>query len=186
MKKLLFLFLALLLPILIYFFLKSFGRNEFEVPVLFADSVTAPVACNAYSYKAPYLITDSVLQKISWNSTDSLTIIVFDDQNKANQHERKISMTRIFDQFKTEPLKVIHIYNSTPHLEVNLNNRLDRMDVEEEEFNRLRNCVFLLSSDSDAVIIDYKKRIRGQYNLTKRDDADRMIMQEMNILFKRY
>ncbi len=185
MKKVLFLFFALLLPILIFLFLKSFGKNEFEVPVLFADSVTAPVACKAYSYKSPYTITDSVLQRISWNEHDSLTVVVFEDRSKTNQHERQIHITRIFEQFKTEKLKVIQLYTETlPNAK--LSDRLNRMQTGEENFYLLRNCVFLLSPDNDAVIIDQQKRIRGQYNLAKREEADRMIMQEMNILFKRY
>ena len=186
MKKILFLFLALLLPVLIFLFLRSFGKNEFDVPVLFADSVEAPVSCSAYSYKGPYVITDSVLQEISWNGNDSLTIIVFEDGDKANQHERKIHLTRIFTEFKTEPLKVIHIYREPIPYEISPDNRLETINLKEEEFHRIKNCVLLLNSNDDAVIVDTKKRIRGQYNLTKRDDADRMIMQEMNILFKRY
>lgn len=185
MKKLLFLFFALLLPVLIFLFLKSFGKNEFDVPVLFTDSVTVPVACNGYSYTAPYQITDSVLRALSWNSEDSLTIIVFDDSNKNNRHERGIGMTRIFDQFKTEPLHVVHVYNTITVADTKVD-RLTAISLTGEDFYRIRNCVFLLSPGNDAVIVDRKKRIRGQYNLTQRDDADRMIMQEMNILFKRY
>jgi hypothetical protein len=64
--------------------------------------------------------------------------------------------------------------------------RLATLSLSEAEFLRIRNCIFLLDDKNDAVIIDRQKRIRGQYTLTKRDDADRMIMQEMNILFKRY
>lgn len=185
MKKLLFLFLALLLPVLIFLFLKSFGKNEFDVPVLFADSVTVPTACTTYSYKAPYLIPDSVLQKISWNKNDSLTILVFDDGDKVNQHERKIHLTRIFTEFKNEPLHVVHVYNTEAVADAT-SDRLAILTLNEAEFLRIRNCIFLLDDKNDAVIIDRQKRIRGQYNLTKRDDADRMIMQEMNILFKRY
>lgn len=185
MKKLLFLFLALLLPVLIFLFLKTFGKNEFNVPVLFADSVTVPVACNEYSYRTPYVVADSVLQKIAWNGNDSLTIIVFDDGNNTNRNERKIHRTRIFTEFKTEPLHVVHIYNNATVTDAKAA-RLTTLSLAEEDFFRIRNCTFLLSPPNDAVIIDRKKQIRGQYNLTNRDDADRMIMQEMNILFKRY
>jgi hypothetical protein len=110
---------------------------------------------------------------------------VFDDGNKVNQNERKIHVTRIFTEFKTEPLHVVHIYSNAtvPDRKVD---RLTTISLMEDEFFRVRNCIFLLSSESDAVIIDRKKRIRGQYNLSKREDADRMIMEEMNILFKRY
>lgn len=185
MKKLLFLFLALLLPVLIFLFLKSFGKNEFDVPALFTDSVTTPVSCNMYSYKAPYVISDSVLQEISWNKDDSLTILVFDDGNKVNRNERKIHITRIFTEFKAELLTVIHVYNSATVTDAK-SDRLITHSLEEEDFLRVRNCIFLLSPENDAVIIDRHKRIRGQYNLLKREDADRMIMEEMNILFKRY
>lgn len=185
MKKLLFLFLALLLPVLIFLFLKTFGKNEFEVPVLFSDSVAAPSVCNVYSYKTPYVISDSVLEEISWNSNDSLTVIVFEDENNVNQNERRIHVTRIFTEFKTEPLHVVHVYRNTtiPNAK---SDRLTTVSLAGDDFLRIRNCAFLLSQATDAVIIDHKKRIRGQYDLTNRDDADRMIMQEMNILFKRY
>jgi hypothetical protein len=185
MKKLLFLFFALLLPILIFLFLKSFGKNEFEVPVLFADSVSAPVACSAYVYKTPYVIEDSVLQKISWDKNDSLTIIVFENGGKVNQHERRIQIDRVFTEFKNASLQVICIYNN--QLIVTTKDKaLKNLSFTEPEFQTIRNCIFLLSPVNDAVIIDQHKRIRGQYNLLKREDADRMIMQEMNILFKRY
>lgn len=185
MKKILFLFLALLLPVLIYFFLKTFGKNEFDVPVLFADSVTIPVACNAYSYQAPYHIADSVLQKITWSSKDSLTVFVFEDGNPANQHERQIHLARIFEQFKTESLHVVHVYKDVTITDKKID-RLTTLSLIEDNFNLTRNCIFLLSPDNDAVIVDQRKQIRGQYKLTKREDADRMIMEEMNILFKRY
>jgi hypothetical protein len=185
MKKLLFLFLALMLPVLIFLFLKSFGKNEFDVPVLFADSVITPVACNSYSYKAPYVITDSVLQAISWDENDSLTIIVFDDGDKMNRNERRIHLTRIFTEFKTERLHVVHICNGETVGDATVD-RLTTISLAREDFLRIRNCIFLLSHENDAVILDRKKRIRGQYNLLKREDADRMIMEEMNILFKRY
>lgn len=185
MKKFLFLFLALLMPVFIYLFLKSFGRNEFNVPVLFADSVSSPVECEAYSYRLPYHVTDSVLQKLSWNERDSMSVIVFDDENKSGEHEIEIHLKRIFTEFKSEPLRVIRVCTDAP-AESKLDGRLTQMLVTLETFKRLRRCVFLLRAEDNTVIIDRHKQIRGQYNLLIREDADRMIMQEMNILFKRY
>jgi hypothetical protein len=79
----------------------------------------------------------------------------------------------------------VHFYN-TDTVSYATSDRLATLSLSEKEFLRIRNCIFLLDDKNDAVIIDRQKRIRGQYTLTKRDDADRMIMQEMNILFKRY
>ncbi|HET9054032.1 MAG TPA: hypothetical protein VFM90_07660 [Cyclobacteriaceae bacterium] len=185
MKKLLLLCLALLMPVFVYLFLKTFGKNEFEVPVLFADSVTAPVGCNEYAYKPPYLIPDSVLQRIGWNPTDSLTLLVFEDTSISNQHERRVHITRVFTAFKTEPLQVVKLYPGTVGDSAPAD-RLATIRLEEETYTRLRTCVFLLGRQQDAVILDRHKRIRGQYNLLKREDADRMIMEELNILFEKY
>lgn len=175
-------FLALLLPVMIFLFLKTFGKNEFEVPVLFADSVG--VACEEYTYKIPYVIEDSVLKKLSWNEEDSLTIIVFEDGNTIDQHERKIQMERVFTEFKNTPLQIVRISGSSRIAKSD--NRIVNISLSEPDFQRMRDCNFLLSGLNNTVIIDRHKRIRGQYNLLKREDADRMIMQEMNILLKRY
>ena len=185
MKKLLVLFFALLLPILIFLFLKSFGKNEFDVPVLFADSVTAPVNCSVYKYPVPYSIPDSVLKQISWNASDTLTIVVFEDGLMKNKHERDIHIERVFAEFKKEPLHLVRVFSeqTIPNLK---EDRLTEVSLSESDFRAFHDCTFLLDMYQDAVIIDSRKRIRGQYNLVKREDADRMIMQEMNILFKRY
>src|SRR5690606_16129251 len=95
MKKALFMFLALLLPVLIFVFLRSFGKNEFDVPPLFADSVNVPVNCSSYNYTKPYTVADSILRTMQWNATDSLTIIVFQDTIAKRKQEQEIHMDRV-------------------------------------------------------------------------------------------
>lgn len=185
MKKLLILFFAFLLPILIFLFLKMFGKNEFEVPVLFADSVSAPANCSLYQYASPYVLSDSIQSNISFSRNDTLTIVVFEDGVRDKKRERDIHIERIFTEFKKESLHVLRIFKDQTIEDVK-KDRLTEISLSKNNFNLYRDCVFLLSSDQDAVVIDSKKQIRGQYNLVKRDDADRMIMQEMNILLKRY
>ena len=61
-KKALFLFLALALPICIFVFLKMFGRNEFDVPLLYDKGVLQkPAECNVV-YNEPYTIADSIMR----------------------------------------------------------------------------------------------------------------------------
>jgi hypothetical protein len=45
MKKSLFLFLALVLPVSIFLFLKFFGKNKFDLPVLMKDATEWPKDC---------------------------------------------------------------------------------------------------------------------------------------------
>lgn len=60
-KKLIYLFLALALPGLIYVFLRQFGRNEFDLQVYYREDV--PVTSCDKTLPIPYLIPDSVLAK---------------------------------------------------------------------------------------------------------------------------
>lgn len=182
MKKVVLLFFALLLPVLIFLFLRSFGKNEFEVPVLFADSVSAPAMCTAYTYAKPYTVADSTLKTIGWKANDSLTLIVFADTIAERNHERGIQLGRVKAEFKNESYKILYVSLKRENTMITEN----LYSVSATAFAELRSCVFLMKLSDDVVIVDARKRIRGQYNLQEREDADRMIMQEMNILFKRY
>ena len=46
-------------------------------------------------------------------------------------------------------------------------------------------CTLLLNPTLDLVLLDGKKRIRGQYNSNERDEVDRL-MTELDIILKRY
>lgn len=56
-KKPIFLFLALLLPILIFIFLKLFGRNEFDIPVQYASGVPDSIRCEGVRNEVPYHVS---------------------------------------------------------------------------------------------------------------------------------
>lgn len=101
------------------------------------------------------------------------------------KHERDIHIGRVFTEFKREPLHLVRVFKDQTVSDMK-RERLSEISLSQQDFQTFRDCVFLLNADQDAVIIDSQKRIRGQYNLVKREDADRMVMQEMNILFKRY
>ncbi|MFN8336928.1 MAG: hypothetical protein U0U09_17485 [Cyclobacteriaceae bacterium] len=187
MKKALLLFVAFLLPVLIYLFLKSFGKNEFDVPVLYTDSMSVSVPCYGNNYKLPYHVPDSLLKTFQWDSTSLFTVVVFENESKEDQHERSIQLTRVMTEFKNEPLGIIHMLGTHTNV-VSGNNGLvtQRVLMSDTNLFKIKTCFFLLNSKQDAVVIDKDRRIRGQYTLTKREDADRMIMEELNILFKRY
>jgi len=188
-KKSLFLFLALLLPIIVFVFLKFFGKNEFGVKPLFQDAIDAPAACASFAYTAPYTISDSTLQRLNWNSTDSVTLIIFDDKNPENRIKKHGQIERIIREFETERLNILCLIDSGESKWLsNIQERLKVKVVElsAERLAKTKSCVFLLNESDNAVIVDSKKGIRGQYNLHDLEDADRLFVHELNIIFKRY
>jgi len=159
--KVLFLFLALVLPICVFLFLKFFGRNEYDVKPLFWDSPpTAGDSCQAVS--VPYVVDDSIRNQLLFEN-DSLVIISFHndaDINAANQ------IKRIKDEVSNLPLTLLTFSESDRHL-------------------FWKNCVFFLKDPMDMVIVDRRGRIRGQYESADREDADRLLT-EVTIILKRY
>lgn len=154
--KFLLLFLALLLPALIFVFLKKFGRNEFDVPPLFQEAVIAPADCESYNYSFPYVVADSVLNNLG-SSPDSLNLFVVD-------HTWVKAGARVLDELG---LNGFVVHEISP----------DQRSIAE--------CALLLQPPADLAMVDGGGIIRGLYDLDDREDVDRLIL-EMKIILVRY
>jgi len=184
MKKPILLFLALGLPVAVFVFLKFFGKNEFAVPVLFGDGIATPVGCESFRYDIPYSIPDTILAKFGWSSSDSISLVVFSGTTNAEQQEQSIQLNRIFTEFPTDNFKVILISETNRTEQSELENvRVIRPHGQHD--SSVKSCVFLLKQSDNTVLLDSKKRMRGQYNTANREEVDRLIM-EIKIMLKKY
>lgn len=161
-RKLIFLISALVLPVAIFLFLKLFGRNEFQVPPLHQnDEIDAPAECG-YRYATPYTVPDSIADNLRIDSRDSLYVVWF---NPADS----VPMKRVSVEYAHAPVRLIH--PATLH---------DGTDV-----NVLQRCVLLMKAPASVVMIDHRRRIRGYYDGSDRDDIDRLLV-EIDIILKNY
>lgn len=162
-KKVFFLLLALIVPVLVFTFLKFFGKNEFVVEPLYqTGEPKIPAECQAI--KVPYFISDSVYSFLKQgHELDSLLIILYESRAK-DLNASNAQIMRIQESFQ-------------------LNNGvgLKRISMAEKSIE----CSLLLHSSLDLVLVDANKRIRGQYNSNDRDEVDRL-MTELDIILKRY
>ena len=159
-KKILFLFLGLVLPVLVFVFLKMFGKNEFNVPLLYDKGVSeVPQNCDI-SYSSPYFVPDSVIQAFSL-SEKTLWLINFSDSSP-----RLTDIAAAFDA------------------DVQLVDR-DQFKLSGDRINFIRQCIFLIKSPHSVVMIDGKNQIRGHYDGSDRDELDRLEA-EINIILKKY
>jgi hypothetical protein len=154
-QKTIFLSLALILPVIVFVFLKIFGKNKFEIPVFHDKKVELVAGCD-YKYTAPYLLPDSALAAIGWKGNEA-TLIMFSKM----EGEGKMRLTEKF-----EPT------------------RLQVVTLVEEDGKKLK-CAFLLSDKFNAVLVDQKKQIRGYYQLSNREETDRLMV-ELSILLNDY
>lgn len=161
-KKIIYLILALLLPVTVFIFLKLFGRNEFRVRVLHEETLPAIAAACDFEYHLPYRIADSVMNAFSRNRDDSLYVFSF-------KGEHADALDRINAEFGTDPVQVIGATQIG----------------EEFEPQVLRECILLMHPDTAVALVDHKNRLRGYYDGGDRDDVDRLIV-EIKIILKQY
>jgi hypothetical protein len=160
-KKTLFLFLAFVLPIGIFLFLRFFGKNEFSVQPLYANEYPEIMeGCTAVE-NLPYAIPDSVLLRLPLNNKE-LVLLKFGDQDTESANQ----LRRIEEQFSNEPVVLMTMPAGS-------------------KSDYWKRCVFFLKEPLDLVLIDRSGVIRGQYNSSRREEIDRLIT-ELSIILKKY
>ena len=163
-KKLIYLFLALILPGLIFVFLKRFGKNEFAIPLYYQQGVDSLNALCGTNYQQPYHVPDSVLRKTGLLAGRP-SLFLFSNQIRDNPEFKRIS-----GNFEAEEFQVAEV---------------DSIKLGAVTFKRWCSCVFMVKAPWNVVLMDSQKRIRGYYALGSREEVDRLIM-EMQILLKKY
>jgi hypothetical protein len=96
---------------------------------------------------------------------NKLTLIVFVEDNLIDVINKQHN--RIMEEFANDPVVITDI------------------DAGDANSSLLRNCIFLMPEESDVVLVDFEKRIRGQYDVSSLEEMDRLIV-EMKIILKRY
>jgi hypothetical protein len=160
-KKILLLFLALMLPACVFLFLKFFGKNQFDVPLLYQEGKIDAGNCEI-NYPTPYVLPDSFMNAFNNKEKASVLLLDFSDS--------KTNFDRVQQEFNEDQVAIKHISS--------LNNDLSKR-------NFIRDCIVLLKAPSNLVLIDSLKRIRGYYNSNNREDIDRLLL-ELNIILKNY
>jgi hypothetical protein len=160
-NKVIFLFLAFLLPVLIFLFLKFFGKNEFVVePLYITEAPEVPSGCAPVSI--PYHVPDSVKNSLTLEN-DTLTLLVFGKPDK----EALTQLERVDEEFAGDAIHKKIIGQADP------------------EYTSLKQCIFFLKEPFDIVLVDRRGTIRGQYVNNDREDIDRLLT-EIAIILKKY
>ncbi len=160
-KKLIYLFLALLMPIGVFVFLRLFGKNEFTIPTYYETGVTESPASCGYQYTVPYTVPDSVLKKMGKHETETITLLIADTSATIQS-----SLTRFSEEFESTSYQIL-------------------MPGSDASWDHAYACFFFLKKPWSAVLIDSERKIRGYYTPDSREEMDRLIV-EMKILLKQY
>lgn len=160
--------LALVVPVAVFIFLKIFGRNEFEVPPLYTDSLPErPSFCQPVS--VPYAVPESIRARLCFNSRASLNLLWLDKPDE-------VALQRLQNAFKDHELN--NVYFSPPE-----GSTACKPDVA-DSISYYVECFLFVPEQKNKILVDKAARIRGYYG-TSREEIDKLIM-EASIMLKKY
>lgn len=200
MKKSIFLILTLAIPVSIFLFLKIFGNNEYEVPVLFADGIPG---CNKQSgvHLVNYTgLMDEHGENLNYEKLHGLLIFTsLNSQDKSIMSERITQMVRIQDAFyeigSPKFILMTDQEESIPLLQSGLNGG-GLLDINyifvfspPDQLNDFLRCELGLFTreelmDAALVLVDSERKIRGIYDGLDMEQTEQLIL-ELKILRKK-
>lgn len=175
--KLVLLLLALVLPVLIFMFLKFFGKNEFAVEPLYQEGAPVVEGC-VQPPGGPYTIQAELLGELGWSENDSLTL--FYVANRSGGYE---AWGRIRENFTSVELPLVKIAAAGSLKDPTLEEEF--VQIRSDSLQILRSCFLFLQEPYNLLLVDNKRRIRGKYPLDNREEIDRLNM-EVEIILKKY
>lgn len=177
MRKSSVLFLALLLPVLIFMFLRFFGKNEFSIPVFHERAIeNQPAACDQ-DYELPYSIPNASAIRLS-----GVTVVFFvADLPKERLEENAFQMSRLKNQPFGQAITTVWVDSRLQHFS---DWGISPVVLDSASYHQERTCIYLMQSNA-MVLIDSSRQIRGYYKEASLKETDRLIM-ELKILFNKY
>lgn len=174
-KKILFLIAALIIPSLVYIFLRGFGNNKFEIPVYYANGVTID-GCSEDIGKAHLVNFENY-------ELEGAQLFYFSDWVKGNDFLKQCS------RIKAKSYHVAFIAISDSLRQNQLGNTL--VVKNNAQLFNIANCALVIGQGSaitkpiynQLILVDSKKRIRGYYDGASVEDMDRLDI-ELDILSK--
>lgn len=211
MKKGIFLFILLLIPVCIILFLHGFGKNRFEVPVYYSNAADMSsdlcVFAEGQHVIPAFNFTDQHNAQLSQSWLDNkITVVDFIFTNCPTIcKDMSTQMHRVQEAFRSDEELQLLSFTVDPERDTSeaLKAYADRLGIkgknwrfvtgDKELLYQTARCGFLLpvqagdGSDEDfihsnkLVLVDAQRRIRGYYDGDTREDVDRLI-QEIKII----
>lgn len=158
-----YLLLALLLPGMVFVFLKFGGSNQFDIPVYPLPGTPLRSDC-AEVVSEGYKLPDSAQARLIPDVQKAYVVIFRDGDGDAQSIAKSVGE-------EIGP-KVEFVSGET-------------LSADPIVVQRWKSCVFLLRAPWQTVLVDGSGKIRGFYDLRSRDEVDRMRV-ELKILLEMY
>jgi protein SCO1/2 len=191
--------LILLIPAAIYIFLRTFGHNEFSIPIYNADGEIEPVVIETEHLDGHHVVSYDILLDSSPMAREQFInkIVILSIEVSGGEFTQGTYQTnRIAGKFAVdESVYIIRImpddikeYREDEEYGVDYGNKISNLKIGSEYLEDFCNTQLGLSLEprgslslNRLILLDRKSRIRGYYNPDDFDDVDRLIL-EVKIL----
>ena len=184
-----FLFLLILLPVIIFLFLKFFGANNYSIPVYYPNGIgdtLQQVTCLDRT-AGQYVAESALLEK------GKSKVVHFERMDGPVLKTRLEELEKVQDVFFDNPNVQLTTYLNSSSIQGDAiegyNKRVIFLDqfwkfqeLDSMAYSNFKHCDLVMSDlDNRVVLVDADNRIRGYYNIMEREETDRLIV-ELRIL----
>jgi hypothetical protein len=208
-SKFLILLITLSFPVILYLFLRSYGQNEFDLPVFFENEQKLFCHDSLGSVDDIQLVDlkDSSIVEFSMLYEADYKIIHFPNIQDKEIQTLKNELNRVHNTFGDLSLNILSFISSYAEESDDFadelflsRSRTKTIVFLEDDKDYLINCIYAfptseweskhpseetISIDKTLVLIDDKNRIRGYYNGYETKEVDRLILEIRVLLSKK-
>lgn len=177
------LFIALLLPVVIFLFLKLFGDNKFDIPLYYnhQDEIALETICLNTNIIAPYVVdleNAHILNDILLGTLNDEKITLLAYSNGEKKSNLSYKLKRLQERLEQDYQMILFVDSSQNRTLINQ----IVVNKPKDEIVSFWKCTLLTNDYYQWVLLDNEKRIRGYYDSSE-EEMDRLIV-EMAILIK--
>ncbi|GEM_PF-3206916 len=185
MKKNVILVIAIVLPVLGVIIFNFFSRSHFTIPVYYQESVIQSEGCEQLS--VPY----SISEKLAFQNEETLTIYPMKDRGLkifgiSPRSDFYISeFNKISDTFFDRADVTLYLFDTVfTSFKVPISGSIKQVKPEILSLEEVVECQFLFDAktNNNALLVDGQNRIRGYYDLLKREETDSLIIETKILL----
>ena len=180
------LFTALLLPVLIFVFLKMFGKNQFDIPVYNHTKLSKEVKCD--NITTPHVVGELRTEKatIAANHIVNIYHLLGSEANELAMR----GLMKVNDRLDGEEAVIHSISESGNNFSIpELSNKYQIggiwhiNEADESTLTYFVDCELMITGNESLVLVDKQGRIRGYYNGANEEETDRLILESKILLY---
>ena len=186
LTKGLLLFSALLLPVLIFVFLKMFGSNKFDIPVFNHTEISQNVNCA--DIQLPHVVK-GIENSLNPITSTSIVNIYHVMPKGVNAEELKRLMV-VKDRLTDNEVLIHSIVVMDSATDITGLRQTYQMggiwkfhEMRKGELNNSINCQLMITGNESIVLVDNEGKIRGYYIGSEEEEIDRLILESKILIY---